>query len=191
MSVRLTGAYLLALLLTVAGLAVPVARWSLIAGSSALTDYAALGVVCTAVFAGAAVAALLWIRRRTSNRTLRFLGACLIWALACGLTVASLFTWASSDVQGHYNRSPGGAGRCLAGTPYASPHVTIAALSDIEPTKATATQPAQLAVRGRFAVRPDGEPRSAQLVLSAPTKSAAPAPADARTRAILAQYGCH
>ncbi|MFJ7206650.1 hypothetical protein ACIQWR_24355 [Streptomyces sp. NPDC098789] len=190
MSVRLTGAYLLALLLTVAGLAVAVARWSLIAGSSALADYAALGVVCTAVFAGGAVAALLWIRRRTSNRTLRFLGAGLVWALACGLTVASLFTWASGDVQGRYNRSLGGAGRCLAGTPYAGPHVTIAALSDIESKKATATQPAQPEIRGRFAVRPDGEPRSAQLVLSAPTKSDAPTPADARTRAILAQYGC-
>ncbi|MFD7031489.1 hypothetical protein ACFWAR_26025 [Streptomyces sp. NPDC059917] len=190
MSVRLMGAYLLALLLTVAGLAVAVARWSLIAGFSAFTDYAALGLVCTAVFAGGAVAALLWIRRRTPRRTLRFLGGGLVWVLACALTAASLFTWASSDVRGRYNRSLGGAGRCLAGTPYAGSHVTIASLPDIEAKKATATQPAQAESRGRFAVRPDGEPRDLQLVLSAPTKSDAPTPDDARTRAILAQYGC-
>lgn len=190
MSRRAASVYLVVLLAGIAGLAVVVERWSLIAGSSALSDYVVLALACAGIAAATAAAGLWMVRQKAPHRLVRFLGSCGLVGLCAALVGGMLFAWAGSDAQGRYNRAYGDTGRCLAGTSYAASNVTIVQLPDVDEKVATKTQPARPALYDRFAVRPAGMPRSTELVLDTPDSGDIPVPENTQTKNLLQQYGC-
>ncbi len=138
-----------------------------------LPSYIALGLVCLAL--GVAVAAWgAWaVRSRLRSPAARTLAALGVMVVGVAVTSGALLGWAYSVPEGRYARSYGGADQCLAGTAYASSHVSIT----VEHEDVLTAAPEQSS---------DAQPKLHFSHASKGTLS----PADKATRNVLDEHGC-
>ncbi|NEB78791.1 hypothetical protein G3I40_26760 [Streptomyces sp. SID14478] len=93
--------------------------------ANALIDFIALAIVATAIAVGAAAWATWALKQRIRTAAARSLSSVIAIGVVIAVAAATLSAWAFTDPHGLYARSYGGAGQCLADTPYASDRVHI------------------------------------------------------------------
>lgn len=135
--------------------------------SGALIDYIALGLTIAAMTAGAAAWASWALTRRLRTAGTRMLGAVVASAAVVAVAATTLSAWAYTDARGAYARHFGGAGACLAHTPYASDR-------------------AQLSEGDQVKVSPPGE---STALLFDDTKGDL-TPANSHTRRVISEHAC-
>ncbi|MGB8940602.1 MAG: hypothetical protein WCD21_10250 [Streptomyces sp.] len=137
--------------------------------SGALIDYVALGLTLAAMAVGGAAWATWALTQRLRTTAGRALGTIVAIAAVVGLSATALSAWAYTDVSGAYARNFGGAGACLAETPYASDR-------------------AQLSNGKQVKVSPQAHEQSPSLLFDDAKGDLTPA--DSHTRRIISEHSC-
>ncbi|MFF2651351.1 hypothetical protein [Streptomyces sp. NPDC058045] len=154
--------------------AVVVGRWARL-DASGLSNYVALAVVCVPMGAGLAAWGVWAARSRVRGAPARLLASAGTVAAAIALGSLTVAAWAHTDPYGRYDRSFGGADRCLAGTPYASTRADVA-LGEKDNT---------------LTVTPSSDGDATQkLHFVHASKGGDLRPADQQTRQIITSNGC-